>query len=97
MLSSASLSTGKAGESNRQTEQRITGVLVMGVLFAALRSYCYAQVTFVTAAMLSKNLPKSDLRIIQIGGGIRELYYYPSSTVQVLRRLNRDAANDRNL
>lgn len=52
-------------------------------MVAAVRSYCYAQLTFVTASMLSKNLPKSDLRVIQIGGGIKELYYYPSSTVQV--------------
>lgn len=67
---------------------RISATLCAGVLlivgsFAALRSYCYAQVTFVTASMLSKKLPRTELRIIQIGGGIRELYYYPSSTVQV--------------
>jgi hypothetical protein len=69
------------------------GVLVVAGLFAAFRSYCYAQVTFVTASMLSKNLPRSELRIVQIGGGIRELYYYPATTVQVLCHLDNYATS----
>lgn len=50
---------------------------------AGLRAFCYSQVTYVTASMLANSLPKTDLRIVQVGGGIKELYYYPSTTVQV--------------
>lgn len=55
-----------------------------GLAVAALRAYCYGQAEYVTAAMLSRNLPKGgSARIIQLGGGTRELFYYPKSTVQV--------------
>lgn len=51
--------------------------------YGGLRVLSSSQLTFVTAAMLSRNLPKEQLRIVQVGGTVKELYYYPSSTVQV--------------
>lgn len=63
----------------------IAGVLGVGLFVFGLRTFCYSQLTYVTAAMLANSLPKTDLRIVQIGGGIKELYYYPSTTVQVCR------------
>lgn len=61
----------------------ITGVIGFGLFVIGVRAFCYSQLTYVTASMLANSLPKTDLRIVQIGGGIKELYYYPSSTVQV--------------
>jgi len=57
-------------------------LLGAGLFAAALRAWCYAQVEYVTAAMLSRNLKKAA-KIIQLGGGTRELFYYPPQTIQV--------------
>ena len=56
---------------------------VLGASLLAARLYSGTQITYVTAAMLSRSLPRSDLRIVQVGGGVKELYYYPSTTIQV--------------
>jgi len=59
------------------------GLIGVGLFVVGLRAFCYSQLTYVTASMLANSLPKTDLRIVQVGGGIKELYYYPSTTVQV--------------
>jgi hypothetical protein len=40
--------------------------------------------------MLSNNVPKDRATVVQVGGGIKELYYYPASTVQVRTTLWRN-------
>jgi len=52
---------------------------------AGLRFYCYSQLEYVTAAMMSNWVPKggNGARVVQLGGGARQLYYYPKNTVQV--------------
>lgn len=52
-------------------------VLGAGVATAAGRVYAYSQLEFVVAAMLTNNVPKGGGTVLQLGGGSRELYYYP--------------------
>lgn len=58
-------------------------VTAAAAAYIGLRFYSSSQITYVTAAMLSRNLPNAESRIVQVGGGVRELYYYPNKTVQV--------------
>ncbi|KAF6259010.1 hypothetical protein COO60DRAFT_1060647 [Scenedesmus sp. NREL 46B-D3] len=53
---------------------------------AALKFYLYSQLEYITAAMLSKYVPKAGkgATVIQLGGGTRELYYYPKNTMIVI-------------
>jgi ubiquinone/menaquinone biosynthesis C-methylase UbiE len=60
-----------------------TGVGGPAALWLGARLYIYTQVQLVTARLLSRSLPKGNIRVVQLGGGSRELYYYPSTTVQV--------------
>lgn len=53
---------------------------------AALRFYLYSQLEVITAKMLGKYVPSggpTGARVIQLGGGTRELYYYPKDIVLV--------------
>jgi hypothetical protein len=53
---------------------------------AALRFYNYSQLEVITAKMLGKFVPSggnTGARVIQLGGGTRELYYYPKDVVLV--------------
>ncbi|GBF89091.1 hypothetical protein Rsub_01808 [Raphidocelis subcapitata] len=52
---------------------------------AGLRFYCYSQLEYATAAMLSNWVPRggNGAKVIQLGGGARQLYYYPKNVVQV--------------
>jgi len=38
---------------------------------------------YVIAAMIGNHVPSGGARVLQIGGGTRELYYYPQGTLQV--------------
>lgn len=44
---------------------------------AGYRFYLYTQLEYITAAMLTNNVPKGGANVLQMGGGTRELYYYP--------------------
>lgn len=50
-----------------------------------MRFYLYSQLEVITAKMLSKYVPSggTGARILQLGGGTRELYYYPKDVVLV--------------
>lgn len=52
---------------------------------AALKFYLYSQLEVITAKMLGKYVPRggTGARVIQLGGGTRELYYYPKDVVLV--------------
>ncbi|GAX85089.1 hypothetical protein CEUSTIGMA_g12509.t1 [Chlamydomonas eustigma] len=47
--------------------------------------YLYTQLEYITASMLSRHVPRTDkgANVIQVGGGSKELYYYPKNTMQV--------------
>eukprot|EP00878_Enallax_costatus_P021692 GHUV01022982.1.p1 GENE.GHUV01022982.1~~GHUV01022982.1.p1 ORF type:complete len:237 (+),score=40.12 GHUV01022982.1:867-1577(+) len=49
---------------------------------AALKFYLYSQLEYITASMLTKYVPKGGggATVLQLGGGTRELYYYPKDT-----------------
>ena len=49
----------------------------------AWRAIVYGQLEFITAAMLGRHVPKLPSKVIQLGGGSRELFYYPKDTQQV--------------
>uniref|UniRef100_A0A383VYG1 Methyltransferase type 11 domain-containing protein n=1 Tax=Tetradesmus obliquus TaxID=3088 RepID=A0A383VYG1_TETOB len=53
---------------------------------AALKFYLYSQLEYITAAMLTKYVPQAGkgATVIQLGGGTRELYYYPKNTMTVI-------------
>ncbi|GMH43762.1 hypothetical protein BSKO_11696 [Bryopsis sp. KO-2023] len=55
---------------------------IIGGIFG-WRLAVYSQLEYVTASMLTNYVIKGGARVVQIGGGTRELYYYPKGTVQV--------------
>jgi hypothetical protein len=60
---------------------------LMACRAAALKFYLYSQLEVITAKMLSKYVPSggsTGARVIQLGGGTRELYYYPKDVVLVV-------------
>ncbi|CAD7703986.1 unnamed protein product [Ostreobium quekettii] len=50
--------------------------------FFAYRAYLYGQMEYITASMLTNNVPKGA-RVVQVGGGTREVFYYPKGTIQI--------------
>lgn len=51
-----------------------------------MKFYLYSQLEIITAKMLGKYVPTgtgTGARVIQLGGGTRELYYYPKDVVLV--------------
>eukprot|EP01024_Parvocaulis_polyphysoides_P021216 TRINITY_DN20056_c0_g1_i1.p1 TRINITY_DN20056_c0_g1~~TRINITY_DN20056_c0_g1_i1.p1 ORF type:complete len:265 (+),score=24.16 TRINITY_DN20056_c0_g1_i1:65-859(+) len=58
-------------------------VLVGLAVYAGARFYSYSQMEVATAGMLTNWVPRGGARVIQIGGGTRQLYYYPKDTVLV--------------
>lgn len=69
----------------------LPGVLGLVAGAAAVKFYCYSQLEVITAKMLSKYVPSgggggaaAGARVIQLGGGTRELYYYPKDVVLVV-------------
>ncbi|KAG2485966.1 hypothetical protein HYH03_015292 [Edaphochlamys debaryana] len=50
---------------------------------AAWKFATYSQLEFITAAMLTNQVPKNKPTVIQLQGGTRELFYYPKSLLQV--------------
>ena len=57
------------------------GVLLLGGVGYLV--YLYSQIEYITAAMLSRHVPQSA-SVIQVGGGTKELFYYPKSTDKVV-------------
>lgn len=51
-------------------------------LWLAARTWAYTQAELLAAAVLGRAVRGQDARVVQLGGGGRELYYYPKSTVQ---------------
>jgi hypothetical protein len=67
---------------------------------AALKFYLYSQLEVITAKMLGKYVPRggTGARVIQLGGGTRELYYYPKDVVLVTNvgeKVNKGARKNR--
>lgn len=63
---------------------------------AAVKLWLYSQLEYVTAAMLGKFVPRggAGATVVQLGGGTRELYYYPKDTSTVIcvgEQLNKGA------
>ncbi|KAL2612259.1 hypothetical protein R1flu_023951 [Riccia fluitans] len=60
-------------------------VLTSTVSFVLLRVFIYFRMEYITAAMLGRHVPRGGARVVELD--IREgrnLYYYPSDTVQVV-------------
>lgn len=57
------------------------GVLLLGGVGYLV--YLYSQIEYITAAMLSRHVPAQS-SVIQVGGGTKELFYYPKSTEKVV-------------
>ncbi|KAK9823065.1 hypothetical protein WJX81_006086 [Elliptochloris bilobata] len=55
--------------------------VVLGGWFAARLAIGF-RLTYVTAAMLSRTIPKGA-RVLQLGGDVTQLYYYPADTILV--------------
>jgi hypothetical protein len=54
--------------------------------FAAFKAYTYSQLEYITAAMLTRHVPRAEPlgpTVVQVGGGTKELFYYPSNTSKV--------------
>ena len=51
--------------------------------FVGWRAYLYFQLEVITASMIGNYVPKGGASVLQIGGGTRDLYYYPKGTIQV--------------
>ena len=47
--------------------------------------YLYSQLEYITAAMLTRHVPRdgNGATVIQIGGGTKDIFYYPRNTLQV--------------
>ncbi|DBB18371.1 TPA: hypothetical protein ACH3X3_000023 [Trebouxia sp. C0006] len=58
-------------------------ILLLLTGLAVWRFTAYGQLQYITAAMLGRWVPKGSARVIQVGGGSRDLYYYPKDTVLV--------------
>ena len=63
---------------------------LMSPLFLSLAGwmfYLYSQLEYITAAMLTRHVPRegNGANVIQIGGGTKEIFYYPRNTLQVSR------------
>ncbi|KAL3162587.1 hypothetical protein ABBQ38_008636 [Trebouxia sp. C0009 RCD-2024] len=61
----------------------LAAVLLLLTGYAVLRFTSYGRLQYITAAMLGRWVPKGGVRVIQIGGGTRDLYYYPKDTILV--------------
>jgi hypothetical protein len=57
------------------------GVLLLGGVGYLV--YLYSQIEYITAAMMSRHVP-AKASAIQVGGGTKELFYYPKSTEKVV-------------
>lgn len=55
--------------------------LVAGI--AAAKAAAYSQLEVVRASMLSRHVKSGGAKVLQLGGNTKDLYYYPSGTVQV--------------
>eukprot|EP01025_Chloroclados_australasicus_P048289 TRINITY_DN54676_c0_g1_i1.p1 TRINITY_DN54676_c0_g1~~TRINITY_DN54676_c0_g1_i1.p1 ORF type:complete len:251 (+),score=16.06 TRINITY_DN54676_c0_g1_i1:123-875(+) len=58
-------------------------VALGAAVYTGIRIYSYAELEVITARMLTTWVPHGGARVIQIGGGTRQLFYYPKDTVQV--------------
>eukprot|EP00887_Chlorella_sp_A99_P007008 scaffold2.g7008.t1 len=56
------------------------GLALAGV--GALKMSAYSQVEYVKAAMLSRHVAPGGARVVQLGGSTRDLFYYPTGTLQ---------------
>ena len=67
-----------------------------GCSLAAYLFYLYSQLEYVTAAMLTRHVPRegSGANVIQVGGGTKELFYYPKNTLQVTAGTSRSGLQD---
>ncbi|KAI8100480.1 hypothetical protein M9435_006964 [Picochlorum sp. BPE23] len=54
-----------------------------GIGFGLIKVMAYSQLEVVRTAMLSRHVQQGGARVLQLGGTTRDLYYYPSGTVQV--------------
>ncbi|KAL0021197.1 hypothetical protein WJX77_011659 [Trebouxia sp. C0004] len=61
----------------------IAALLLLLTGLAIWRFTAYGRLQYITAAMLGRWIPKGGARVIQVGGGSRDLYYYPKDTVLV--------------
>eukprot|EP00884_Botryococcus_braunii_P005786 jgi/Botrbrau1/15208/Bobra.0149s0067.1 len=59
------------------------GAATVGALWFAAKWTLKVQLDFVKASMLTNWVPKKEARVLQLGGGIGELFYYPKDTVLV--------------
>ncbi len=60
-------------------------VLAPMLTFGGYLFYIYSQLEYITAAMLTQHVPRdgNGAIVVQIGGGSKELFYYPKNTLQV--------------